>query len=97
MWCLHLLLKLGCRHERLADRHVHPSLLSSQVLKLLKQIQLQEAGEMEPPPITLPPLEAELDEGDEEEEDGELNEEEGEDSDAGEAAIVLGWLQTADS
>lgn len=64
------------------------------MLKLLKQIQLQEAGEMEPPPITVPQSRLE-DEDEEEEEDEEAEEEEDDENslDAGETARGRHWSE----
>lgn len=67
-----------------------------QVLKLLKQIQLQEAGEMEPPPISVPQSRLEDDDEEEEEDEEEAEEEEEEDensSDAGETARGRHWSE----
>lgn len=63
-----------------------------QVLKLLKQIQLEERGEVGPPPIALPVAEDFDDEGGEAEEDEDEDEHEDEDSNKGaetEHAVLL--------
>lgn len=57
-----------------------------QVLKLLKQIQLEERGEVEPPPIALPTAEdfdEDFDEDEDEEDEDEDEDDEEEDSDDG--------------
>jgi hypothetical protein len=66
-----------------------------QVLKLLKQIQLEERGEVEPPPIALPTAEdfdEDFDEDEDEEDEDDDDEEEG-DSNDGRAlpCCVLRW------